>query len=145
MGQSTNAYLAFGIDLGDNDEIEWPAALQGDDGGEYPDLDSYIAEKAGLKKPPHADYAKPEWGAYFTAKREAVEAFPFDLMQHCSGNYPMWVLGFRDTRQSAYRGDTTVVTMREIKPEEIAALKAFCGELGLPWSEPDWRIFSLWM
>lgn len=140
MGQSTNAYLAFGIDLGE--DVEWPNALS--DGEDYPDLDAYIAKKAGLVEPTNTRYQDPEWHAYFLAKEAAAKAFPLELESHCSGDYPMWVLCLRNTLQMASRGETVAVKMREIHPDEIALMKAFCEEHGLAWSEPDWLIFSYW-
>ena len=129
MGQSTDAFLAFGIDLGD--EVEWPAYLtDGDEDSDYPDLAVYLGKKAGLADDAYAE----QW---------ALErAYPLDLVRHCSGDYPMWFLALRDTVVRASSGDPKPAAMREITDEDRALIKAFCEEHGLAWEEPDWMIFS---
>lgn len=145
MGQSTDALLMFGINLGEGEEIEWPAALvDGDEDSSYPDLEGYLAGKAGLVRPEGADYKAPEWAAYWAAKRTAEEACPVDLVSHCSGDYPMWILAVRRTVQRASRGYPITPVVDQIDHGEVQALRAFCDETGLPWSEPRWLLCSDW-
>ncbi len=148
MGQSTDALAAFGFDLGSSEDFEWPEALAvpDDDGNPeaWPDLSGYLERRAGLTKPTTGDYKDPAWSAYWAAAREAEVAFPVDLVQHCSGEYPMWIFALRRTVQRASRGSPSALTAGIILGAEVAAMKALCEEMGLPWSEPAWLLFSNW-
>lgn len=143
MGQSTDAILMYGVNLGEGEGLEWPSMLT-EEGESYPDIDGYIASLAGLKEPAGEDYQDPAWSAFWAAKRKSVEAFPVNLVSHCSGDYPMWVLAVRNTVQRARRGYPETPTMREIAEADRDALKAFCDATGLPWSEPGWVLCSDW-
>lgn len=146
MGQSTDAYAAFGFDLGDGEEIVWPPSLLDPDGAEeypYPDLESYIKRRAGLVQP-KGDAPQPEWNTYFAELKIAETAFAIDLVSHCSGDYPMYIVALRRTVQRATRGSPTELTTVHTSVEEVAAMKACCDELGLEWQEPKWLLFSNW-
>ena len=146
MGQSTDALLMFGVSLGDGEDMEWPPELVEPDDGDagYPDLQGWIDRRAGLQRPQTEDYKDPTWSAYWQAQRAAKAACPIELISHCSSDYPMWVVALRDTVQRANRGHPTTPTMREISDADRAALKGFCEEFGLPWSEPAWVLASDW-
>lgn len=132
MGTSANAILAFGFDLGE----ELPEALTHidpeDDDADGWEFDQWIVERLGLAD---QDY---------DVRRSAVQAFPFDLITHCSYDYPMYFLAARGTEQVARRGYPTAVAMKEATPEQVQAMRDFCAEFGIEWSEPQWQIFSLW-
>lgn len=145
MGQSTDAILMFGVNLGEGEDMEWPAALiDGEEDSNWPDLDRFISDKLGLIEPAGEDYRTPEWTAHFTAQRAAIEAYGIDLVPHCSNDYPMWVIAVRRTVQRASRGYPATPVMGPVTDDEIAALKAFCDETGLTWSEPSWVLCSNW-
>lgn len=130
MGVSTNAILAFGFDLGD----ELPEALtqMDEDADESWEFEAWLESRLGVA---NDDYK---------VRRAAVEAFPFDLVTHCSYDYPMYFLAARGTEQTARRGYPEPVTMKEATPEQVQAMRDFCAEFEIEWKEPKWQIFSLW-
>lgn len=138
MGISTNAILAFGFDLGE----ELPESLLGD--SEYFDFEEWFASnKFSEAEPPHGDYDR-DWPDYWRRKREAIAALPYDVISHCSGDYPMYFLAARGTDLTASRGYPAKVVMPEISSDAIEAMRQFCTEAGIEWKEPDWHIFSMW-
>jgi hypothetical protein len=156
MGRSLYAKLAFGIDLGYDEDREFPIPAmlrdgydpsedgEGDeDGSGGIDLDAYITRKAGLIEPSGNDYSGPEYKAFWAAQREAVAAFPLVVERQGVGDYCGSFIALRRSVQSSNYTPEAVSTF-EIFPEEVAAMKAFFDETGLPWSEPAWCIFALY-
>lgn len=148
MGVSTNAILAFGFDLGE----DLPEALvlagsedpdEGDDERGSFDFETWVKRnRCDAKEPDHGDYSR-DWPEYWEACRQAVRAVPFDLIAHCSYDFPMRFLAARGTQATAHRGSPEPVTFAEATPEQVAAMRAFCGEYGIEWQEPRWHIFSM--
>lgn len=131
MGTSTDAILAFGLDLGE----ELPdtlTQLDPESEEDYFDFDGWIWRRAGVKD------------AEYKVRSKAVKAFPFDLITHCSYDYPMYFLAARGTEQRARRGYPSEALMIEATPEQVQAMRDFCAEFGIEWREPSWQIFSLW-
>jgi hypothetical protein len=130
MGTSTDAILAFGFDLGE----ELPEALtqMDEDADEAWDFEAWLEDRLGLTDKEYKE------------RRAAIDAFPFDLVIHCSYDYPMYFLAARGTEQTAKRGYPEAVAMKEATPEQAHAMRNFCEEFGIEWSEPKWHIFSLW-
>ena len=143
MGVSTDAILAFGFDLGLEDEP--PAFLQ-QEGEDAPSLDfeEFIQQEAGIQYPHGFGYGTPEYDAYYQAKKAAIEACPVDLIMHCSHEYPMYFLAVRGTESKAYRGSPTKVEAAPIEPAQVQAMREWCGAHGIEWQEPAWHIFSMW-
>lgn len=131
MGQSTDAILIYGYTLSDYDE-ESIEDLPFMDGLE--DFDELIAD---ITKSTHLDYS---------GRRAAVEAFPIDLVMHCSGEYPSYVLGVRSTYMRAHRGHPVEFdSLPEPSPEDISRLKSFMIEHDIPHEgEPKWILCSMW-
>jgi hypothetical protein len=146
MGTSTDAILAFGFDLGEQEELPDAllAACRDDDEGGFA-FDSLVAKEIGLVEPTHGNYEAPEWPAHWKAKREAEAAYPLDLIGHCSGDYRMWFLAVRGTEQRARRGSPVAINELPQPPaDRIEAMRAFCEGYGIEWQEPRWYIFSDW-
>lgn len=135
MGTSTDGILAYGVALHDYDEcgIEELPFMEGHD-----DFDDLIAQLAGLP-----EYG--EEGHSWDKKREAVEAFPLELVRHCSGDYPNWILAVRGTVKTARRGYPVALngSLPTIPKEGITALNEWCEKYGIEkvW---DWYLCSDW-
>lgn len=131
MGTSTDAIVAFGFNLGE----EWPEALR-IEGEEYPDFEDWIAEHLGLG----------DWQVegYWARKREAVNAFPVEIISHCSGDYPEYFIAIRGTQQRASRGYPVKLETGEVDSSKVQALREFCAQHGIEWEEPAWHAFSMW-
>lgn len=134
MGVSTNAILAFGINLGE----DLPDAFTADEGESF-DFEEWLQKRFGMEWT--ADRPDDYWDKF----NEAKDAFPIDLIPHCSGDYPEYFLAVRGTDTTARRGYPEVIAeLPAIEPEDMIALRAFCDELGIEWQEPKWHLFSMW-
>lgn len=58
---------------------------------------------------------------------------PFELVNYCSCEYPMYILAVPGTLKSAYKGSPKSFTLDELKVDEEASNKliTFCEEHGL--------------
>jgi hypothetical protein len=152
MGQSTNAILCWGIQVGEEDSLPWDdkAEEMGYDGGND---DEFLADAlCGIKKP------KDEWEDggenkvhrdYWTVKKEALEAYGIELVWHCSGEYPMYILAIAASEKTARRGyPETIVRTDMDRPEADnwqEKLNEACEKLGIEPSAGEWILCSMWM
>ena len=138
MGVSTDAILAFGFDLGE----ELPESLMGDN--EHFDFDEWFESQVFDVSPPdHEDYQR-DWPEYWQAKRSAIAALPYEVITHCSYDYPMYFLAARGSDTRAKRGYPAGVSTPDVAPATIEAMRKFCDDYGIQWERPRWMIFSLW-
>jgi hypothetical protein len=136
MGISTDGILAFGFDLGL--EGEKPEFL-----GDHEDIDEMVTAEAGLTAPEHRDYER-DWREYWKAKKAALAACPIELIEHCSGEYPMYIIAVRGTGGYARRGYAQKVDTSPPAPEKIEAARAWCEAHGIEWQEPCWLLASFY-
>lgn len=124
MGVSTDGILVFGIDLGE----ELPEFLEEFEDTWWDFTDSISGE---------TDYKK----------RSAFrDKFPVDLVRYCSYEYPMYILAVNGTETTVSRGYVEEIDPQQltVEAEKIAALKNFCEEYGIEYSEPKWLLCSMW-
>lgn len=74
---------------------------------------------------------------------------PLEYVRHCSGDYPMHIIGLKSAHYEAARGyPTTFDRLPEngavITVEDYEALRLFCEKHNLPYSEPKWLLCSMW-
>jgi hypothetical protein len=156
MGQSTNAMLAYGYNLGGEEGWE----LQGL--GEYdelPTLDWYDADNEdGFQEAAEkrllaelADFTETDWqvDGYFAREREAKARLGVEFDSHCSGDYPMYLLAAKVI--TVYRGSVKDIDMTTlaVEPEMNGwddKLRAALGALGIAptQAEPRWLLCSYW-
>jgi hypothetical protein len=140
MGVSTNAILVFGVELGE----DVPESLLGEDGSF--DFEDILAADAGLFEPicGTENLSTPYW----EAKRKAVAEAPVELVWHCSGEYPMYILGVPGTEKTANRGHPRTVTPSDFatpSDEKIEAFKKWCEDHDIVLeAEPAWLLCSYW-
>ena len=120
MGQSTDAKIAFGVDFGEDTEFPWNAY----DG----EITEWWRELHGFVSPvPTPDWSSarnrtPEYdaqcSAYFKAQRDwdAAHPIPVDVIDHCSGDYPMTILAVPGTLTTASRGYPVVADRLYARP-----------------------------
>lgn len=145
MGVSTDAILAYGFDLGEGDDgesswMEKLASEQPQDGDEVAafEFDEWVGRS--FKESDYSDF-----DAYYNARRDAINACPFDLIMHQSYDYPAYFLAVRGTEQRASRGyPSEISTDKEITLSAVATMRLFCITYGIEWKEPQWHIFSMW-
>lgn len=138
MGQSTDGILVFGFDLGVEDES--PDFL-----GEFDDLTDLLSDEAGLTEWRN-DFTDAQSSAYFKTRRELEAACPVDIVLHCSGDYPMYILAIRGYEYSASRGSPEIIEMDKLIVDDakIQAAKEWCEAHGIEWQEPKWVLASYW-
>lgn len=139
MGQSTDAIIAFGFDLGEDlsDFKGLTEARKHEDG-----FTAGFDEMIGIKP-----YKTEGWVSFAEDERIRAEA-PVALIRHCSVDYPMYFLAVPGTEQRASRGDPVDLEKRlpEISSGQLSAFISWCMkyEIELPRSGPSWHIFSDW-
>lgn len=143
MGQSTNAILAFGFDLGE--ELSEP--LQSLMGEHESDTDEVLAADAGITLPQYESGC--DYKAYSAAKDAGLAQLKIDMIPHCSGEYTMYFLAARGSDKKAFRGDPCALDADDLDAgkfgqETIDAMRAFCERHSIEWQEPKWHIFSMW-
>lgn len=141
MGVSTNGIIAFGIDLGADEETEFPWA-------EQEDFEDWWTAASGFSHP------EPKWGGdgpdiaeYFAAKKLWLKEHPCPVEHviHCSYDYPMSILAVPGTVTENTRGNPEKIELATVSADAIAALKRFCADHKIETdSEPCWLLASLW-
>jgi hypothetical protein len=119
MGQSTNAYLFYGIESDDEhtdrrEVLETLGLLEkGDDeDDDYYDMDGWLPE--GIKGD-----------------------------SHCSGEYSIPLICIEETYMSAWRGyPQRFDKLPEVDEEKAKLLAEYAEKLG--WAPPSWMIVSWW-
>ena len=145
MGVSTDAILAFGFDLGEEEEL--PEQLLELLQKHEHDVDDALADDHGFELPEYevgCDYKE------FAAKQAAAHAkLKICLIDHCSGECTMYFLAARGSERAASRGNPTALEPADFDTgrfgqDVLDAMRAFCDRHGIEWQEPKWHIFSMW-
>lgn len=141
MSTSTNAHIAFGIDLGE----DLPEFL------EDIDFDDWVCEQAGITSPDEDfNHAGVDlWALYFEQRTKALKEYPVTLIRHCSDSCPMYILAVTGTHQYANRGYSSVLkpwTMEDsVTPKQKEKFLAFLDEHNIFYENlPQWLLFSSW-
>lgn len=155
MGVSTDAILCFGIAFEQDTEFPW---------GHGSDMEHQIDEwwlKLHNYEPPfelfdkHGNYlngVKPpqeKINEYFDHRRAFLNEHPrpFDFVQHCHSDHPMYILTVPDTERRASRGYPTEIFPERLYVEksEVQALADICKAHGIEGgSHPGWWLVSNW-
>ena len=158
MGQSTDAMLVYGYNLGGEEDWE----LEGlGECGELPDLPWYDADdgdddfQGAAERRLLAEIAgfSETWSSenegYFDRERAAKARLGVEFDTHCSGDYPMFLLATKVI--TVYRGSVKDIDMAAlaVEPETNGwneKLRAAVQALGItPKQErPQWLLCSYW-
>ena len=157
MGQSTDAMLMFGSPISEwDDSYEFPDEFQETDlYKSFLDWKILKNEEFYLEHPEY-EYSKlsddelsiGELDEYFEKQHPK-----YTIERHCSSECPMWILGQRNTRKRAWRGDPKDVNFicapdfsgRYWLNDAKENLIAFAEKHGIPIDgDPVWLLFSDW-
>ena len=117
MGQSTDAILVWGFDIGDAEELPEEVAKRIDHL-----LDEGYDELESLQR------------------LHGVE-----LVQHCSGSCPHYIVGIEATKTVAWRGHPKTITSLDLPGKTCqAALDAFAQAIGVEAKPGAWLLASDW-
>ena len=141
MGQSTNAIIAFGFDLGE----ELPDALAELLRIHERDTDKVLIAASNIGLP---DYNEVGHDIYCAAFDKAESELKIDLIEHCSAEYPMYFLAVRGSAKTANRGFPKALDDEDLDASKFHeggdAMYKFCTKHGIEWQAPQWHIFSMW-
>jgi len=149
MSQSTDGQLCYGIlfeegyefPWGEEDPEDWYDKVRGFKSTYYSQIYTPEGEYLNGKKP-----SKDLFDKHFDEEREfkKLHPMPFELVNYCSGDYPMYILAIPSTVKSASRGYPEVIDFKEIvfPPDELGAFKDFCNTHGFDAMEAKWYLSS---
>ena len=154
MGTSTDADIAYGIDLGDDlYEMPWVSEDTEDDG----DIEKWWLRECGYKD--LYDDLWTEEGDYgegytneknkenYAHKTKFMESHPcpVELHIHCSYDCPMYILAVKETTMSASRGYAVEFSPEDLKfkDEDKVAFDNFIKKYKIE-GKPTWLLYSLW-
>ena len=118
MGQSTDAILSFGINNTSDDESTI-----------YPWANLF----ADIKRNEHEDEDSPPY----------LRTGLIDIVQHCSCDYPMYIIAIRSTVKTAWRGQVVTVENLDVDPDELQQFIEWCRGRGIE-EDPKWFLVSNW-
>ena len=157
MGVSTDAQLCFGIAVGNDEEMPWQT-------GKCDQFDSDVEEwwmrEVHKYKPPFELFDENgEWldgvvapddkaREYFKAAQDFASRHPLpvDVVKHCSGDYPMYIIAVPGTWTRAHRGFPREIDSNKMSFDikDAAALIKFCDDYGIAGEGPAWWLSSMW-
>lgn len=138
MSQSTDGILVFGFDVGEENPV---GNLFTDEIEEFDDL---IISESGL---PHYDGNNTDdYREYWSKIKAVIDACPVDIISHCSGDYPMYIVAVRGTYHNASRGYPEALSADafNVPQEKIDAAQKWCEDHGVEWQAPSWLLASMW-
>jgi len=127
MGVSNDAFLVYGIDLGE----DLPSFL-----GEDQEFEDFLMDEGG----------QPKWGEpghSFDKQRAYLASCPADLTLYCSYDYPMHILSVRGTDRRASRGNVEEVESLDVDADKRTGFIDWCIAHGIENPEPKWLLNSM--
>lgn len=153
MGVSTDGQICFGVLFEDGYEFPWDAdEFEGFEEDWWRSVNGYIP----LHKPYTEDgnYA-PGWGQndprldeHYKHKQawEDEHPLPFELVNYCSGEYPMYILAIPGTVITAYRGvPVEIQPSLTIDKKALDRFNDLCAKFNIEFEQgPCWWLSSYW-
>lgn len=160
MGVSTDGIIFCGWPLEEDVELPWGAC---DEDGEYDegDHEEWWRRISGFEnlfqlyneRGEYVGGVRPDdekIGAYYEHRRKWLEAnpIPFEVVNYCSGDYPIYAIALNGTVTTARRGFPQKFDPEEmeIDLEEADRIRLLFLEHGmhLPDDDPAWHLASYW-
>lgn len=148
MGQSTDGILLFGVVFEEGFEFPWD---------DHDDIEDWWREVSGFRPTfspytPEGEYAEgvksgdPRIDAYYSERRQwdAAHPLPVELVNVCSGDYPIYALAVLGTVTRARRGYPEPITRQlgDVFPEPLVE---FCEAHGIEMpGDAGWLLASYW-
>lgn len=173
MGVTTDATIAYGIDLGEEFDLEALDLTEEELEDPYPDEILTGRLTAHIRDPYPAwywdeypqfgedDTRHKEWridhtdelNVYQTAKSAAIRDFPFEFDTHCSAEYPMYMLVARGSITTTHRGYPKAVPLVDMvdppawpleRLYEVFDIRPAIAESEIDLEAPQWLLYSYW-
>jgi hypothetical protein len=153
MGQSTDAKLVFGIQLDEDTELPWRTELDDDIDEWWTKVTGFVA--SFLPYDENGSYAAgvtpkdPRITAYHEELKAWLDAhpLPIELCDHCSGDFPMFVVSVPGAVLTAHRGYPVKVDALPAAPNSPERILEFIRQYidpEFPNTEPAWWLRSMW-
>lgn len=135
MGTSTDAYLIYGINLGGEDDMSKRNFVK-INGTNYCD---------SCRNNRDCDNCEEEHDQGLLNSQPYPNTTGISIICHCSGDFPMFIIGIAETEFCAKRGyPEEKMKIPEVSPKWDGMLKDFFKEHGLPYKKPGWILASYW-
>lgn len=153
MTTSTDAILCYGISFEEGTSFPWDEDDDFEEWWYYTRLgftsteDIYDDEGYYLKSITEND---PRIDKYYQERidfKEHQPLCPYDLVQHCSYEYPMYILALSRTITNASRGNPEAIEPSDmiIADIETKEMIAFCMKYEIEFNDdPKWWLSSYW-
>jgi hypothetical protein len=115
MSTSTDAIIAFGFDLGDEEDL--PEQLRELLAEHEHETDECLAADHGIELPQYATGC--DYKEYSAGRESALARLKIDLIPHCSGDYTMYFLAARGSDKKANRGYPTALEPYDLDSEKF--------------------------
>ena len=148
MGQSTDGILFFGWILEEGAELPWEEYCEEEwwqkTKGYKPPYELYNADGSDYLPGVTQDMVPK----YYEDQRNWMKEnpMPFETVNYCSGEYPMWGIAIVESVNTAHRGYPVGINLNELKDlEETFAdkVKKIQDLLDLD-TMPKWHLVSYW-
>jgi hypothetical protein len=155
MGVSTNGKIFYGIVLDEEAELPWGCETEWEG-----DLEAWWWEGVLGHKPVHVIYDRQgnhkdgvaptndQEDAYWKDHMEfsAEHPVPINLVNVCSGEYPIYALAVSGTKLTASRGSPVAFDPASLVVDAtaLAKFKDFCEVAGIPCENLGWHLSSYW-
>jgi hypothetical protein len=131
-------YITMGVSSATlwNEYYEWARGWKTGD---------YAHDNEGVKA-----YEKlhPEWRVKldksYEEQHKVEKECPIELITHCSGEYPMYIVALRGHTTKAWRGSPEVIESLNVDERLLSEAKIFCNKYGIPFDDPKWLLASYW-
>lgn len=153
MSTSTDGQICFGILIEEGGDLPW----EDDEYGGYPEdwweeINGYqkpfeIYDEKGGRLPNITENMVDEYYAH-NRQWHKDNPLPFELVNYCSCDYPMYILTLPETRMNANRGYPEPFEPNDlvVSAERAMELVHFCEKYGIDIGEeyPRWWLSSYW-
>ncbi|MFA5025081.1 MAG: hypothetical protein WC503_01040 [Candidatus Shapirobacteria bacterium] len=141
MGQSTDAYLYYGIQLEEGYELPWQKEID-----EELYWEDFYANEMGVFHPieEYDENTKSIYKEYWDKKRVLIKECKCEVDSHCSCDYPIYYVCIKESVKHASRGCPTIVESLDVGENWNSLLEDFCKIMELPYEEPKWWLSSMW-
>jgi len=130
MGQSTDAYLVYGINISDEDKMPWKTYDPETYEDHFEDFEDWWAKQ------------QPE------GELDVEEPEDIEMVWHYSSDYPMWILAVPGTQKTAWRGSPVSITEPDllVDPDKRQKLIDFCEKYKIKYEagQLGWWLCSYW-
>ncbi len=153
MGQSTDGQICYGVLFEEEYEFPWDRGTDGDLEGWWielgnPDAPFYPFTPEGEYKPGVTE-GDPRVDEYYDTRRDWLKGnpIPVELVNVCSGDYPVYILAVPGTVKTASRGFPERFNPQRLEVDQarLDVFDRFITEHGLrKGTELHWYLSSYW-